>query len=43
MLFMTGHPEAAMTADLPGPLIMKPFVTDHFLTAMRAAVEAQRH
>ena len=42
MLFMTGHPDAAMTADLPGPLIMKPFVVHHLVAAIGAAVEAQR-
>ena len=40
MLFRTGHPEAALTADLPGPLIMKPFVLEHLLAAIRSAVEA---
>jgi Response regulator containing CheY-like receiver, AAA-type ATPase, and DNA-binding domains len=32
MLFMTGHPDAGLTEDLPGPVLMKPF-TPEALTA----------
>jgi two-component system cell cycle sensor histidine kinase/response regulator CckA len=38
MLFMTGHPEAELTRDLPGPLLMKPFAPEALAAAVRALV-----
>jgi CheY-like chemotaxis protein len=41
MLFMTGHPDAELTRDLPGPLLMKPFAPEALAAAVRAVVTAQ--
>ena len=38
MLFMTGHPEAELTRDLPGPLLMKPFTPEALAAAVRELV-----
>jgi CheY-like chemotaxis protein len=40
MLFMTGHPEAGLITDLPGPLLMKPFTPDALATAVRRLTAA---
>jgi CheY-like chemotaxis protein len=41
MLFMTGHAEAELTRDLPGPLLMKPFTPEALVGAVRALVTAR--
>jgi CheY-like chemotaxis protein len=38
LVFMTGHPEASLTQNLPGPLVIKPFTLDALTTAIRAVV-----
>jgi two-component system, cell cycle sensor histidine kinase and response regulator CckA len=35
MLFITGHPDARLTADLPGPLLMKPYSVEELTDAVR--------
>lgn len=34
IVFMTGHPDSALTRDLPGPLIMKPFGFEELAAAI---------
>jgi len=41
MLFMTGHPEAGLMADLPGLVLMKPFTPEALRAAVRALVDAR--
>jgi len=41
MLFMTGHPDAGLTADLPGPVLMKPFTPEALTAAVRTLVNAR--
>jgi CheY-like chemotaxis protein len=41
MLFMTGHPEAGLMADLPGPVLMKPFTPEALTAAIRRLVNAR--
>jgi len=41
MLFMTGHPDAGLTADLPGPVLMKPFTPEALTSAVRTLVNAR--
>ena len=40
MLFMTGHPDATLTADLPGPVLTKPFTPEALTAAVRMLVNA---
>jgi two-component system cell cycle sensor histidine kinase/response regulator CckA len=40
LVFMTGTPEASLTQNLPGPLIVKPFTSDTLTDAIRAAIAA---
>jgi CheY-like chemotaxis protein len=39
MVFMTGHADSALTKDLPGPLLVKPFAMDDTIGAVRRALE----
>ena len=41
MLFMTGHPDAGLTVELPGPVLMKPFTVDALSAAVRAMLAAR--
>jgi two-component system, cell cycle sensor histidine kinase and response regulator CckA len=38
LVFMTGQPEASLTQNLPGPLVMKPFTMDDLTSVIRAVV-----
>jgi two-component system cell cycle response regulator CpdR len=39
MVFMTGHPAAALTTDLPGPLLLKPFVPELLAETVRSLLD----
>jgi CheY-like chemotaxis protein len=38
LVFMTGHPEASLTQNLPGPLLLKPFTRDALTSVILAVV-----
>jgi two-component system, cell cycle sensor histidine kinase and response regulator CckA len=38
LVFMTGMPEASLTQDLPGPLLIKPFTEGTLTSVIRAVV-----
>jgi CheY-like chemotaxis protein len=40
LVFMTGHPEASLTQNLPGPLIVKPFTSGILTNTIRAVLAA---
>jgi two-component system, cell cycle sensor histidine kinase and response regulator CckA len=40
MIFITGHPEPVLTSELPGPLLMKPFVPEALTAAVRTLLTA---
>ena len=40
LVFMTGTPEASLTQNLPGPLIVKPFTSDTLTYTIRAVIAA---
>ncbi|HUR93705.1 MAG TPA: response regulator [Gemmatimonadales bacterium] len=39
MVFMTGHPEVLHAAELPGPVLLKPFRLDELTATVRALVD----
>jgi hypothetical protein len=39
MVFMTGYPESALTEQLPGPLLLKPFDAAEVIGAIRVALD----
>ncbi|MGH7515609.1 MAG: response regulator [Gemmatimonadales bacterium] len=40
LVFMTGQPEASLTQNLPGPLVLKPFTFDTLTDTIRAIITA---
>jgi CheY-like chemotaxis protein len=40
MVFMTGYPEVAKAAVLPGPVLLKPFAFEELARAVRSQVDA---
>jgi hypothetical protein len=39
MVFMTGYPESALTEQLPGPLLLKPFDAAEVIRAILVAMD----
>ena len=42
MVFMTGHPEVLRAAQLPGPVLLKPFRLDELAVTIRGLVDGDR-